>query len=333
MEAHQLNRSYQSDRLINLIVILFLVLILSADTILAKSVSNNTVRLAYLQNDIHQLAYWIASEKGYFADQDVHINIAGVFRAGPEIMSAFAAGELDMAYVGEAPATIAAANQTAKVVAVAQVNAEGSALVVSKDSLDIISLKDLRGKTVAVPGYGTVQDFLLRRVLSQNKMDYNSLNIIILKPPEMIGALQTNQIQAFLAWEPYPSKAVTMGVGRRLATSHEMWEGHPCCILAASSDFISKHPETVKAFVQAHIRATEFIHHHIQEAIQIAMKYTGMDEATIREAINNVSYVTALDISGEAEYVQFLNRFHYVQIKDETAFIRSFLDTNYIKEK
>jgi len=294
---------------------------------------HHPVRLAYLQNDIHHLACWIAIEKGYYTDQGVHVDIAGVFRAGPEIMSAFAAGELDMAYVGEAPATIAVANQTAKVVAVAQVNTEGSAIVVSRDSLDIKSLENLSGKTVAVPGYGTVQDFLLRRTMDQKKIDFSSLNIIVLKPPEMIGALRNKQIQAFLAWEPYPSKAVTLGVGRRLTTSHDMWPGHPCCILAASSDLIAKHPETVKAVVQAHIHATDFIHHHTKEAIQIAMKYTGMDDATIQQAINEVSYVTDLNVFAEAEYVHFLKRSNYIQIKDETAFIQSFLDTNWVNGK
>ncbi|MFZ3046211.1 MAG: hypothetical protein WA151_09875, partial [Desulfatirhabdiaceae bacterium] len=74
---------------------------LSAGNIWGASPENSSVRMAYLQNDIHHLACWTAIEKGFYIQNGVQVEIAGVFRAGPEIMTAFAAGELDMAYVGD----------------------------------------------------------------------------------------------------------------------------------------------------------------------------------------------------------------------------------------
>lgn len=328
----QIARARTSGRFYQITLCLML-FFLSAGNIWGASPETAPVRMAYLQNDIHHLACWTAIEKGYYTQNGVQVEIAGVFRAGPEIMTAFAAGELDMAYVGEAPATIAVANKTAMVVAVAQVNTEGSAIVVGRDATDMKTVADLSKKTVAVPGHGTVQDFLLRRALDDKKVAFSNLNIIVLKPPEMISALRSNQIQAFVAWEPYPSKAVTMDIGKRLASSQDMWPGHPCCILAASADFMAKYPETVRAVVQAHIAATDFIHDQPKEAVQIGMKYTGMDEATVKEATDHVTYTVDLNVLAEAEYVQFLNRLKYVRIADETAFIRSFLDTAWVKGK
>ncbi len=290
------------------------------------------VRMAYLQNDIHHLACWTALEKGMYTQRGVLVEIAGVFRAGPEIMTAFAAGELDMAYVGEAPATIAVANRTAKVIAVAQVNTEGSAIVVSKDK-SILGLSDLVAKTVAVPGHGTVQDFLLRRALRHGNIDIKAVNIIVLKPPEMIGALRSNQIDAFIAWEPYPSKVVALEVGKRLADSSTLWNGHPCCVLVASADFMNKYPDRVAAIVDAHTAATQFIQDNPEEAIRIGMNYTGMDNATVRDAVKFVNYTVQLNVAGEAEYVQYLKQLNYIRIEDEDAFIRSFLDTTRIPGK
>src|SRR5208282_5188137 len=173
---------------------------------------------AYLQSDLHHLPLCVALEKGYFKEYGVDVAIAGIFRAGPETMSAFSADSLDMAYVGIAPTITAVANKTARIRVLAQVNTDGSAIVVGNTS-PIRSILDLSGKTVAVPGVSTVQDFLLRKALTNNGLALNKVNIIVLKPPEMIGALRTGQIDAFIAWEPFPAKAVTSGVGRVLVTS------------------------------------------------------------------------------------------------------------------
>ena len=84
---------------------------------------------------------------------------------------------------------MAVANKTARIVALAQVNKEGSAIVVAKDSM-ISRVPDLENKTVAVPGYSQVQDVLLRKALSAHKVDPQAVTIIVLKPPEMITALR-----------------------------------------------------------------------------------------------------------------------------------------------
>ncbi|MFZ0134408.1 MAG: ABC transporter substrate-binding protein [Desulfobacterales bacterium] len=289
------------------------------------------IRMAYLQSDIHHLALWVALEKDFFKTNGADVQVKGVFKAGPEIMTAFAAGELDMAYVGEAPATTAVANKAARVVVTAQVNTEGSALVVAEKNSDIRSLADLQGKTVAVPGHSTVQDFLLRRTLRGGGMAPETVNIIVLKPPEMIGALRTGQIDAFIAWEPYPSKAGTMSVGRNLSTSRVMWPGHPCCVLVADKRLVDVHPETVAAVVRAHVQATDYIHRNPDEAIKIGIKYTGMDEATVRLAVQNVTYTYELSIQGEKEYVQFLSEIGYIRRDIADDFIDQFIHPDILK--
>ena len=293
--------------------------------------SARPIRMAYLQNDIHHLAFWVALERGLFKKNGADVEVKGVFKAGPEIMTAFAAGELDMAYVGEAPSTTAVANKAARVVVVSQVNTEGSALVVAKKNSDIKKLTDLQGKSVAVPGHSTVQGFLLRRVLRGNGMAPDQVNIIVLKPPEMIGALRTGQIDAFIAWEPYPSKADTMSVGRNLATSKEMWSGHPCCVLVSDKGFVDGHPEAVAAVVKSHVQATDYIHRNPEEAVKIGIKYTGMDEATVRQAVQNVTYTYELSIQGEKEYVQFLTELGYIRLDNPDGFVDQFINPGILK--
>ena len=283
------------------------------------------IRIGYLQSDIHQLACWVAMEKGFYEKNGANTQVAGIFKAGPEEMSAFAAGALDMGYVGEAPATTAVANRVAKATVLAQVNTEGSAIMVKKGS-PIQKPADLVGKTIAIPGHSTVQDFLLQKALRKFKVDPKKVSIIILKPPEMIGALKTGQIDGFIAWEPYPAKAKTMGVGQVLLTSNEIWKDHPCCVLIADDGFRKLRPADVEGMVKAHVEATDFIHKFPEEAVKIGMKYTGMDEETVRTAMKNVKYTYELSIDGETEYVDFLSRLKYIDVPHAETFVNRFID-------
>jgi NitT/TauT family transport system substrate-binding protein len=283
------------------------------------------VRIGYLQSDIHQLACWVAMEKGLYQKNGVKAEVAGIFKAGPEEMSAFAAGALDMGYVGEAPATTAVANRVAKATVLAQVNTEGSAIMVKKGS-PIQKPADLAGKTIAIPGHSTVQDFLLQKALRKFKVDPKKVSIIVLKPPEMIGALKTGQIDGFIAWEPYPAKAQTMGIGQILLTSNEIWKNHPCCVLIADDGFRKLRPRDVEGMVKAHVEATDFIREFPDEAVKIGMKYTGMDEETVRTAMKNVNYTYELSIDGETEYVDFLSRLKYIDVPHAETFVNRFID-------
>lgn len=289
------------------------------------------VRIAYLQSDIHQLPCWVALEKGFFEKEEVKVEVAGIFKAGPELMSAFAAGALDIGYVGVAPATTAVANKTARVVVLAQVNTEGSAIVVKKDG-QIQGIPELVDKVAVVPGHATVQDFLFRRALLKFKTQPDRVKIMVLKPPEMIGALRTDQIDAFVAWEPYPAKAITMGLGRVLLASRDIWKDHPCCVLATDAKFLETQLEKAKGMVRGHVKAIDFIHQHREEAVKVGVKYTGMDEASVRLAMDNVNYTPFLSVEGEKEYVDFLMKLKYIKVEDAQIFVDRFMRPQFVKE-
>lgn len=293
--------------------------------------SSKKVRLGYLRNDLHHLAAWVAIDKGFFREEGLDVEVAGIFNAGPEEMSAFASKSIDVGYLGVAPSVTGTANKAASVKAVALANAEGSAIVVGKDSA-IREVGDLSGKTVAIPGYSSVQDFLLRRALEGAGVDPKKVNIIVIKPPEMIVALDKKQIDAFIAWEPHPSKAVTMGTGKVLVASPMIWKDHPCCVVAVEGTFYKNNPQVVNAFLKAHVRATEYIRKNPGEALRVGMKYTGMDEATVREALRNIEYDYFVKEGDIKEYVSYLLKFGYIKPLNIDAFAGEYVDLKTIRD-
>jgi NitT/TauT family transport system substrate-binding protein len=318
------------NRMKKILLLMVILCSLTLGVFPGASTGAGPVRMAYIQNALSHLPVWVALEKGYFKDYGVNVGVAGVFWAGPEIMSGFSAGNLDVAYLGIAPTITAVANKTARVRVLAQVNTDGSAIVIAKNS-PIRSILDLRGKTVAVPGISTVQDFLLRKALTNSGLAINKVNIIVLKPPEMIGALRTGQIDAFIAWEPYPSKAVTSGFGRILVASRQIWPNHPCCVLVANDNFIKHHQNEIKAILKAHKRAIEFIKNHPEQAVSIAAKYTDMDKKTIRLALKNITYTSRLNVQGIREYVRFLNKLKFINVANQHTFVKGLLEPKSLK--
>ncbi|MDR2745204.1 MAG: ABC transporter substrate-binding protein [Desulfovibrio sp.] len=279
------------------------------------------VRTAYLQNDLHHLALWVGMYKDFYKAEGIEINIVGVFRSGPEVLVAFGSGGLDAAFVGEAPVTLAVARGTAKVQALAQANTEGSAIVVSNHWKQA----GKRERIMAIPGNGSVQDMLLRKASALPELAHETIKPIVLSPPDMLTALQAGEIDGFVAWEPYPSRAQALNIGRVLYASADIWRGHPCCVFAVSNAFAKANPGVAQAMLRAHQRSTQFIIEHPDEAVPIAVKFTGMDESVVRKAMGNVTYTPELSVGGEEEYVRFLGAIGYINPVDPAELTRRIL--------
>ncbi len=273
---------------------------------------DGVLRLGYLQSDLHHLPAFIALEKGFFRDEGLAVRVGGVFKAGPEEMSAFGAGELDFGYVGQAPATAAVFNGVADVQFIAQVNREGSA-VVCRSGGGPESIRGLKGMAVAIPGHATMQDFLLRRALAAEGLTYQDIRPIVLKPPEMLQALEQKNIDAFIAWQPYPALAAGRAWARVLLDSSAIWPGHPCCVLVASRSLCAARPETVRKIQSAHTKACAFIHENPDEALSIAVKYTSLDRSALAAALGHIRFYSRMEKEQGREFADFLKIQNYIK--------------------
>ena len=280
------------------------------------------VRLAYLQSDLHHLPAFVALEKGFYQEEGVTVEVSGIFKAGPEMMSGFAAGSLDVGYVGLAPALVAVANKTARIKVLSQVNKNGSALVVRKDA-PYRSISDLDKKIIAIPGHATIQDFLIRKALIDAAIENNGPTIITIKPPEMIAVLTTDQIDAFIAWEPYPSLAVTRDTAKIFRYSKDIWPDHPCCVLVVSTHCMEKNPAQVAAVRKAHLKSIAYIANNPQEVIDIGVKFTGMDKGAVELALQHIDYDHRISTTHTLEYIDYLNKLGYTTITQPQSFFQS----------
>jgi NitT/TauT family transport system substrate-binding protein len=140
-----------------------------AASVAPQGSSLGTVRVGYLLGDLHQLAYPVAKSTDVGGGQSLFekygvtvVDADGApYANGGFVMDHFEAGDVDIGYLGSAPAVLKHLNAGISTKILAQVNNEGSAIIVANN---IDSLKDLRGKKFGIPGFPTVQYFLLRMI-------------------------------------------------------------------------------------------------------------------------------------------------------------------------
>ncbi len=138
-------------------------------------------------------------------------------------------------------------------------NINGQAITLSIKHKDKRDPKSWKGMKFAVPFDYSMHNYLLRYYVAEHGLDPDQdIQIRAVPPPEMVANLRADNIDGFLAPDPVNQRAVYDGVGFIHMLSKEMWDGHPCCVFAASKEFVTQTPNTYAALLKAIIDATAF---------------------------------------------------------------------------
>jgi len=257
------------------------------------------LHFGYLVADqLHEPGPMIMKEKGYLKEEGFDVKWSE-FLAGAYAMQHFSAGEVDAVTCGAVPVMIARGAGT-DVVMLASSNTEGSAIVVLPE---INSIKDLDGQKLGTPGLGSIQDAMVTMV--EKKYGVRIRHVPI-KVSDMPIYLSKKEIKGFIAWEPHCGRAVDMGYGKIMLTSQDILPGHQCCVLAVQGKIIRENPDKVKRIMRAYLKAMRFMRDHRDESVKMMIKYTGLSESIVKEALPRVKHshppyvdVPSLKVMGE----------------------------------
>ncbi len=87
----------------------------------------------------------------------------------------------------------------------------------------------------------------------------NDVGIITLPPPQMVSNMKTAKIDGFCVGEPWNSLAIHEKAGFTVATSQEIWPGHPEKVLGCTAEFSKKYPNSSRALIMAVLEASRYI--------------------------------------------------------------------------
>src|SRR5258706_1678012 len=167
-----------------------------------SSASNQEVRIGYFANVTHAQAV-LGVSTGAFQKAVAPAKVSTkVFNAGPSLIEALNAGEIDIGYVGPGPALNAhAKGRGEKIRVIAGAAANGVLIVARKDS-GINSLADLAGKRVATPQLGNTQDISAKHYLMHELKEKDVNNVLAVANTEQAALMKQKGVDA--DWKPEP---------------------------------------------------------------------------------------------------------------------------------
>ncbi|WP_269932630.1 ABC transporter substrate-binding protein [Aminobacter sp. HY435] len=229
-----------------------------------------TVRITYVSAPFNVPSI-VMREKGFL---DEAFAAHGVKVESPEITSgaqqtqAIAAGEIDIASVlGGTSAILAKANGVDLTVVSAYARSPKAYFLMTRAD-GPATLADLKGKKIAGPK-GTVLNQLLAAALASQKLTLDDVEYINMDLPTARAALLSGQVDvATLAGNN--AVMVEQAGGKVLVGGEGLIK--PTNVVAARSTFAEEHPDLVKAYFAAHLKALDFIAAHPQDALAIAAK-------------------------------------------------------------
>jgi NitT/TauT family transport system substrate-binding protein len=235
-----------------------------------------TMRVGYFPNITHSQAL-IGMARGDFQralGDEVTIE-ATQFNAGPSVIEAMFAGELDLSYIGPNPAIngyVTSGGEALRIVAGA--TSGGASLIVRPDA-GIAGPEDLDGKRIATPQLGNTQDVALRAYLADHGLlpreQGGTVQVLPTKNPEILDLFRLGEIDGAWVPEPWATRLIVEGGGELLLDERDLWPNgdFTTAMVIVSAPFLEQHPEAVRAWLEAHVDISQWTNEHPAEAQQI----------------------------------------------------------------
>jgi NitT/TauT family transport system substrate-binding protein len=237
-----------------------------------------TVRLAYFPNFTHAVGLIaVANGSVQQALGDNPLDVKS-FNAGPALIEALLAGEIDIGYIGPNPAINGYVKSRGEALRIVAGASSGGALFVVRPEANIKTAKDLEGKKLATPQKGGTQDVALRFFIKENGLktadDGGTVTIIPTQNADILTLFKQGQLDGAWVPEPWGTRLIQEANGEVFIDERTEWPDGKFVTthVIVATKFLNEHPDLVKAFLGAHVDAEQFVLKNPEEAKAIANK-------------------------------------------------------------
>lgn len=237
---------------------------------------------------------YLAAAKGYFAQEGLDVTLQP-YTSGRDALRASLEKKADLATVADMPVMYATMNGQLVSIIATIFTANRAYGVLARRDHGIVTLADLKDKTIAVT-FGSDGHFVLSTMLARHRLELNQVRIENLPPEEMLAALQSGKVDAISTWEPWLNAAK-----RTLGTDGLVFRSDRGFVLdynlAGRTDWVAVNPGKTQRLLRALLRAKRFIDERPQEAKDLIVALMKLEPDTFNTGEPNYRFVVQLEQS------------------------------------
>ena len=207
---------------------------------------------------------YVAEDQGFFEENGLDVTIKG-YGSGKACADALIAGEADIATSADFVFVSNSFDYTDLRVFGTVATAQVKELIARKDK-GITTIDDLAGKKIGVTRRSGAE-FLFGVFLTLNALSYKDVELVDLKPSEMMGAISNGDVDAVFVWDPY-----LYNIKKELGENAISWPGGEdfYFMLLTKEDWIEKNPARAQRFMKSMLEAEDYIKDNSEEAKEFA---------------------------------------------------------------
>ncbi len=214
------------------------------------------------------------------------------FSGWPELKESLMAGRIQAAYM-LVPLVMDLADKGFPVKIVSLGHRSGAVIMVRTDSAHK-SMRDLKGKRVAIPSRFAVDYLFVKKMLKQSGMTEKDVDIMEMNPPDMPAALYSKSVDAYATGEPFGAVAQKAGYAKPLHMTRDDWPKYICCVLTVRDELIKQNPALVQQLVNSVMSAGQWLDKNPANrttAVEIAAgpSYFNQDPTVLKFVMENPS--------------------------------------------
>lgn len=169
------------------------------------------------------------------------------FSGWPEIKESLMTGRIQAAYM-LAPLVMDLADRRIPLKIVSLGHRSGAVIMVRTES-PYQHFRQLAGKRIAIPSRFAVDFLFLRKMLAQESLTVDQIEIVEMPPPDMPAALYASAVDAYCTGEPFGAAAQSAGYARPLRMTRDEWPKYICCVLTVREELIAGNRPMVQDLV------------------------------------------------------------------------------------
>jgi ABC-type nitrate/sulfonate/bicarbonate transport system substrate-binding protein len=244
-------------------------------------------KMSLFTGTIHFGNVIVAQEKGFFGKEGLPVEITS-FSTGTAASEAFQAGRGNTIASGDQPALRLWVRGAG--VGICPVASYGHiSVVVARKGINTPA--DLRGKKVGIL-LGSTSDYFARLYLASGHVDPKDVDLINLQAAEMVTGIVGGDIDAFVGFQPFGTRAVQASSGVHIVTTGEKYFTE-WLMTSATPEYAKRNVAELVAYVRGVNAASQWCNQNREETAQIVARHFKLDLALVKQTIDPINWTVA----------------------------------------